>query len=87
MNTGKLKPSNIAEPWPISWFIHGIGCAALWQASWITVPSMWRERKAVATNKGSGQSPLYHCHILIKARIYPPINNPKVGFQKFGGST
>ena len=77
----------MAEPWPIAWFIQGTGWAALWQASCITVPSICRAKKAVATSKGKGQTPLYHCHMLRKARKYPPKNKPNVGFQKLGGST
>ena len=69
VKTGKLKPNKIADPCPISWFIQGIGCAALWHASWITVPSICNARNAVATSNGKGQSPLYHCQIEIKARI------------------
>ena len=87
VKTGKLKPSNIAEPWPINWFTQGIGWAALWQASCITVPSICSARKAVATSSGNGQSPLCHSHILKKARKYPPKNRPRVGLIKLGGST
>tara|TARA_B100000212_G_scaffold274983_1_gene214504 strand:- start:219 stop:380 length:162 start_codon:yes stop_codon:yes gene_type:complete len=53
----------------------------------MTVPSICNARNAVPTSKGKGQSPLYHCQTLINAKIYPPINKPNVGFQKFGGST
>jgi len=41
----------------------------------------------VATSKGKGQTPLYQCHMLRKARKKPPKNKPNVGFQKLGGST
>ena len=47
----------------------------------------------MATNNGRGQTPsvsvnpLFHCHIVKKAKKYPPKNNPTVGFQKLGGST
>ena len=68
MKTGKLNPKRIADPCPIAWFIQGTGWAALWQASWITVPSICKAKKAVATSKGKGQTPLYHCHMLRKAR-------------------
>ena len=87
MKTGKLNPKRIADPWPIAWLIQGIGWAALWHASWMTVPSICKAKKAVATNKGRGQTPLYHCQILRKARKYPPKKRPNVGFQKLGGST
>ena len=53
----------------------------------MTVPSMCKAKKAVATSKGRGQTPLYHCQILRKARKYPPKKSPNVGFQKLGGST
>ena len=53
----------------------------------MTVPSICKAKKAVATSKGRGQTPLYHCHMLRKARKYPPKNKPNVGFQKLGGST
>ena len=87
VKTGKLKPNKMAEPWPINWFTHGIGWAALWQASCMTVPSICNDRKAVATKRGKGHSPLCHCQILKKANIYPPKKRPSVGLKKFGGST